>query len=423
MELKDVELPGLGDEAAPRHAVAGSSCKIDLCVLVHGMSGDCTDWDIWFQVLSSQYPSWKVVALQSLARGARCLASGVDQLAGMAADEIIHLINVERACFDLPVRLHVIGHSLGGIIIRGALPSILKEFEKDCLQLGHYMSLSTPHLGIRASWTSPHHAWRNLLGPLTSCLTPQLAQLCVSDGPGQAYLQALSDPSGPFVMALRRFHCRTCATVADGDPLVSMASGIIDPLSHAAKVQQVEASKAPEPTAGALRWLRLPEGICCRRKRSSWSLTQRGAEANCFAPASLKRGSASMSTPCNSSGRSLWAEESTDLEDGEVDESASSGRTISTCSSFTVMATGSRGSINCTESPWSKSRDGKCKYPDCLLEGLASLPWRRLVVALGRGPLASNAHVFLLAKKRHQWPEEHIASRSCVELLAQLLRD
>lgn len=390
---------------------------------VPAAGGDCTDWDIWFQVLSSQYPSWKVVALQSLARGARCLASGVDQLAGMAADEIIHLINVERACFDLPVRLHVIGHSLGGIIIRGALPSILKEFEKDCLQLGHYMSLSTPHLGIRASWTSPHHAWRNLLGPLTSCLTPQLAQLCVSDGPGQAYLQALSDPSGPFVMALRRFHCRTCATVADGDPLVSMASGIIDPLSHAAKVQQVEASKAPEPTAGALRWLRLPEGICCRRKRSSWSLTQRGAEANCFAPASLKRGSASMSTPCNSSGRSLWAEESTDLEDGEVDESASSGRTISTCSSFTVMATGSHGSINCTESPWSKSRDGKCKYPDCLLEGLASLPWRRLVVALGRGPLASNAHVFLLAKKRHQWPEEHIASRSCVELLAQLLRD
>ncbi|OLQ10760.1 hypothetical protein AK812_SmicGene5456 [Symbiodinium microadriaticum] len=96
MELKDVELPGLGDEAAPRHAVAGSSCRIDLCVLVHGMSGDCTDWDIWFQVLSSQYPSWKVVALQSLARGARCLASGVDQLAGMAADEIIHLINVVR---------------------------------------------------------------------------------------------------------------------------------------------------------------------------------------------------------------------------------------------------------------------------------------------------------------------------------------
>jgi len=423
MELAEVELPGPGDEAAPRHAVAGSSCKIDLCVLVHGMSGHCTDWDIWFQVLASQYPSWKVVALQSLARGARCLASGVDQLAAMAADEIIHLINVERACFDLPVRLHVIGHSLGGIIIRGALPSILKAFQKDCLQLGHYMSLSTPHLGIRASWTSPHHAWRNLLGPLTSCLTPQLAQLCVSDGPGQSYLQALSDPAGPFVMALRRFHCRTCATVADGDPLVSMASGIIDPQSNAAQVQQVEAPKSPEPSVGTARWLRLPKGICCRRRRGSWSLTQRGAEANCFAPASLKRGSASMSTPCNSSGRSLWAEESTDLEDGDVDESASSGRTISTCSSFTVMATGSHGSISCTESPWSRSRDGKCKYPDCLLEGLASLPWRRLVVALRRGPLASNAHVFLLAKKRHQWPEEHVASRSCVELLAQLLRD
>eukprot|EP00439_Symbiodinium_sp_Y106_P055408 s1691_g7.t1 len=44
MELAEVELPGPGDEAAPRHAVAG---------------GHCTDWDIWFQVLASQYPSWK----------------------------------------------------------------------------------------------------------------------------------------------------------------------------------------------------------------------------------------------------------------------------------------------------------------------------------------------------------------------------
>lgn len=81
-----------------------------------------------------------------------------------------------------------------------------------------------------------------------------------------------------------------------------------------------------------------------------------------------------------------------------------------------------------------------------ILEGLESLPWRRLIVSLKRGrfsasnvwigaklcrfrafsmgfpwfsprfphegPFTSTAHVFLIAKKKHQWPEEHRMSRS-----------
>lgn len=42
------------------------------------------------------------------------------------------------------VRVSFIGHSLGGLIIRAALP-YLKEYQ-DCFFT--YMSLSTPHLGL-----------------------------------------------------------------------------------------------------------------------------------------------------------------------------------------------------------------------------------------------------------------------------------
>jgi len=365
------------------------------------MSGDCTDWDIWFQVLAELCPSWKVVALQSLARGARCLASGVDSLSEHAAEEIVHIINVERTCFELPVRLHVIGHSLGGIILRGAIPDVLKAFPEDGqLELGHYLSLSTPHLGICSSWRSPLHAWRNLVGPLTSCLTPQLAQLCVADGnPGRAYLLSLADPSGPFLAALRRFQCRTCVTVAAGDPLVPMASGIIDPQSSPREVRQP--------------WRRR----CSRLAEGAWTLQQRGAEENRFAPATLgRKASEPTSTPSNATGRFLRAEEppSFHLEHCQRDGD-DSGRTNSTRGSSCASAS--------TATSWSSSRDGKCKYPDPLLEGLTSLPWRRLVVSLSRGSWTGNAHVFLIAKKRHQQPEEHAHSRACVELLAKALRE
>ena len=58
------------------------------------------------------------------------------------AEEVIEYI--EQWCYGSLDRLSFIGHSLGGIIIRAALP-YLKDY-KD--KMYSYMSLSAPHLGF-----------------------------------------------------------------------------------------------------------------------------------------------------------------------------------------------------------------------------------------------------------------------------------
>jgi alpha-beta hydrolase superfamily lysophospholipase len=47
-------------------------------------------------------------------------------------------------CYKSLERLSFIGHSMGGVIIRAALPH-LKQFKK---KMYSYMSLSSPHLGF-----------------------------------------------------------------------------------------------------------------------------------------------------------------------------------------------------------------------------------------------------------------------------------
>ena len=97
----------------------------------------------------------------------------------MAAAEVREILSQQRA--DAPaVRfvLHFMGHSMGSLIIRGALPKILDKM--DSIELGHFISLSSPHLGIQASWLQPLHAWRNLCW-LSKPFSQQLAQLAVQD--------------------------------------------------------------------------------------------------------------------------------------------------------------------------------------------------------------------------------------------------
>lgn len=406
---------------------------------MHGMGGNGRDWDVWSQVLGETFPSWKIVALQSLVKGARPMASGVDTLAELAAVEMAQIVlsALDERGDRRKLRLHCVGHSMGGIIIRGALPSLLSRLQGEGeISMGHYMSLSSPHLGIRASWSSPMHAWRNLTGPLTACLTPQLSQLCIADEhEGPAYMLALSDPHGPYVAALRRFACRTCVAVADGDALVSLASGIIDPSRpRKPKAGFAMHSKemdfpAPSPEGGHGRRAsstsqvkhfsqRLQSHlktkandlleVACIRRREGWSLQQRY-------PQGLLRDTPSSRDTATPGSTATQHSDGQCSVDRELSNHSGSQSSASGCS-----ATGTTSTATPT---WTLSQDRRCKYPEELLEGLASLPWRRLVVSLKRGPLTSSAHVFLIAKKKHQWPEEHRMSRACVECLAQALGD
>ena len=57
--------------------------------------------------------------------------------------------------------------------------------------LGHYLSLSSPHMGIQSSWLLPLHAWRNLCW-LSRPVSLQLPQLALQDCSERPYLLEIS---------------------------------------------------------------------------------------------------------------------------------------------------------------------------------------------------------------------------------------
>jgi len=169
--------------------------------------------------------------LESLSWGSRFMGSGLDGLAELAANEIAAAVREELAKMDSSdsvVTLHCIAHSMGGIVLRGALPALFEQLRTDHdgqLRLGKYVSLAVPHLGIQATLRAPLQMWKNL-SCFTAPCSSQLVQLSLQDQ--DHYLPALA-AEGSHLDHLRAFESRICALEAPGDPLIPVASGVIDP--------------------------------------------------------------------------------------------------------------------------------------------------------------------------------------------------
>mmetsp|Transcript_30045 Transcript_30045/g.70018 ORF Transcript_30045/g.70018 Transcript_30045/m.70018 type:complete len:364 (+) Transcript_30045:116-1207(+) len=339
----------------------------DLCILVHGMQGSECDWLTWQDVLADQFPAMHVKALRTLSRGTRFFGHALDVLASDAADEIVETVKniVAHISEGEKLKVHMIGHSMGGLIIRGALPKVLDAVGHR-IQLGHYVSLSTPHMGIQAPLLcSPLHGWRNLSKAATF-ISQQLAQLSIEDS--EAYLMQLSDPNSPYMAALGRFEDRTCITLSAQDPLISVCSGVLDP----------SAGKAQD--SGSLK---------ARRVHAS---------LKSLAPRTGKKG-----------------------VDSDVDDDASTACSDPTETTGSGADSDTNSEYNNTSSSpltWLDTENGTCRYPRQLHEGLCSVTWQRQVITIPEDVWAFNAHVFLIGKASEQWTQEHAASRQCIETIA-----
>lgn len=331
---------------------------------------------------------------------------------------------------------------MGGLIIRGALPKVFQDLESEgCPELGHYVSLSSPHLGIQASWLAIPHVWRNLCS-LTAWLTPQLVQLAVQDigGVDPPYLVALGDAQGPYLRLLRRFRRRTCVTLATGDCLIPLPSGVIDPerqnagpsmldesfwqfddrsgltpnSSFELKCQALSDTDCPlKKDVRIMGFLRLLLALVARiaslsnklllAKRPSRELLRQSC-ATLPEPESL---GARLTQDCAPSppspalaSASAWEEEATEL----------------------TATDGSEGGLR-EELNWSTSADGSCRFPSEIVEGLNSMPWQRIVTTVHHRPMAANVHVFLIGKPSEQFPTEHQMSRQCIGQLVEVFAD
>jgi len=170
--------------------------------------------------------------------------------------------------------------------LRAALPRVVGACEKlsPVPSFGHYLSLSTPHLGVQASWASPLHWWRNLCR-LTSPVSSQLVQIAAQDtGGGRVpFLVELGDADGAYIEALKRFRVRTCATAIGGDPLVPVCSGLIcdeNPWGNpiAAPFSPIrwrfeERAGVPSSSAFETRWWRMQHELVSASKKKTRSFS------------------------------------------------------------------------------------------------------------------------------------------------------
>ncbi|CAK9026440.1 DUF676 domain-containing protein [Durusdinium trenchii] len=374
--------------------------SVQLCIMVHGMGGTDADWDTWVDVLKNLYPHWILWPLQKMAAGCRFMSKDLRELSAMAATEVLEVIQEQRRDMssNTKVVLHCIGHSMGGLIIRGALPRIVEEFDGS-IELGHYLSLSSPHLGIQSSWLQPLHAWRNLCW-LSWPFSKQLSQLAIQDCSSNPFLFEISKSEEEHMSVLGQFQERTCVSVAFGDPLIPVASGLIDPEVLLTSHSMVDMSF----------WhLRFDESF----SEQMVGMEHKEATGWLKIPATML---AAMQLLLNIVFRILVAITSL----GSLARTPISRINLMDKVSMSPKTPSSPASPSKSLS-WAFSKDLKCKFPEEIYDGLVSVPWRRVVAHAHHRLIAKNMHVFLIGKHAEQFAHEHQMSRQCIEQLAKLL--
>lgn len=389
-------IDGVGN-AGPGNAAS----KKNVCVMVHGMGGDFNDWDVWKEFLKERFSTWSLKPLKSLSDSTKFLAKGLDEIAALAADEIVTILRNEQEQLDSPKNmkrliLHFVCHSMGGLIIRGALPRIFEVLSTEEPNLGHYISLSTPHLGIQATWKAPYNWWKNL-APVTSLKSSQVVQLTIQDGGNDMapYLVQLSDPDGPYLKYLAQFQRRSCITMSFNDPLIPMNSGII------------QSSWTFEQNS-------VFDAAC-------WQFDQRcGTNPNGpfekFWEASPRNLAKSPPTPD-------YQAPTPEAKPQQQEKSFPWRKSLTSLLSFGTLGGEETNEQEQEELSWSASADGMFQFPDKVLSGLSTLQWQRLAVRMHSPPETFSRHVFLIAKKSEQAAAIHDMSRECVRCLVEILAD
>ncbi|CAK0789799.1 unnamed protein product, partial [Prorocentrum cordatum] len=189
---------------------------LQLFVLVHGIAGCEGDWKIWRERLELRgRQDWDVRASTSITAGARFSGDEVWKLGDVLVDEVLGWVGeIFSPCQDAPgahpqpgggapddghletstsssslgeasavpsLVLHFVCHSLGGVVLRAALPGIVGGLDGDPrVSYGQILTLNTPHLGVHtASWLM---FWKNLSLLVPPALFRQVHQLTLQDG-------------------------------------------------------------------------------------------------------------------------------------------------------------------------------------------------------------------------------------------------
>jgi len=130
-----------------------------LCVLVHGIEGSSQDMQIWKERIKLEHRDWHLLPASSITPTCRVVGDGIEKLGDLLAAEVTECLkSLEKPM----VHIHFICHSLGGLVARASMPTIMANAEAENLDVkyGHFVSLNSPHLGVRSG--HPFTCWKNM---------------------------------------------------------------------------------------------------------------------------------------------------------------------------------------------------------------------------------------------------------------------
>lgn len=123
--------------------VLGAQCSVDIIVLVHGFKGMPADMKILKGYLNSHFPHLHVLNSKAIEEVTEI---DIDSLGFNLALDIKNYLQDTIGEYSMK-SISFIGHSLGGLIVRAALP-YMKDYRE---KMKTFMSLCTPHLGFISS--------------------------------------------------------------------------------------------------------------------------------------------------------------------------------------------------------------------------------------------------------------------------------
>ncbi len=202
-------------------------------VLVHGNNGEAKDWDPF--VASARQSrlgqSGTVYFFASRANEGRRTLMGVEGVAQRLVEELGAFLAGDQLRGFERVALYFVGHSLGGLITRCALPALVRDPR---VQLLGYASIASPHLGVgRPGGSLAKNVWKFMTESMCENLYNQTGLDLLFRNTEEAMqsnlLARLADPEGPYLPLLQRFRHRLLVSAPFLDMLVPYGTSAASP--------------------------------------------------------------------------------------------------------------------------------------------------------------------------------------------------
>lgn len=200
---------------------------LHLFVLVHGIFSSDHGFDFWEQHMKNRgREHWEILKVASITKALSfrrqinpCINMQLQDLVKPLVDEVVPWV-WRFAQKRRKLRLHFVCHSLGGLIVRTALPTLCGQLDKlYSLELGHFLTLNSPHIGVQPS-PYARLRWKHFVN-----FKDMYRQVILRDE--ERFLTRLADPGDKFVHHLAKFRYRTAVGATHWDFAVPFCSAVI----------------------------------------------------------------------------------------------------------------------------------------------------------------------------------------------------